>query len=143
MIVYATTDDVAAAPGGTVSDDTTAYLEFASDIVRRATMNDLYPTDKDSLPTTDFIKQAMLDATVTQVITWQQLGVTLADLYGGAASVKVTPIETMIGSGRIMRDPGTLSKRDKARVELTKSLCSRSYIILRNINMASSGVELW
>lgn len=143
MIVYATTADVEAAPGGTVSDDTSAFLQFASDIVRRATMNDLYPTDKDSLPTTDFIKQAMLDATVAQVIAWQQLGITLADLYGGAASIRTTPIKSSIGSGEIDRDPGALATRDKARVALTRSLCQRSYEILRVVNMAGAGVELW
>lgn len=143
MNVYATTTDMGAVPGAEIGDDTATMIEFASDLIRQATRNDLYRTDGNLMPMEPFIIEAFKKATIAQVMAWQFGGIRLADLYAGAATLPVGATRTRIGSGEIDRDPAAIAIQNKARLNLITKLCPRSYTILRAINMCSTAVGLW
>lgn len=152
MIVYATLDDLSNTPGYSSGDDDEALLEFASDMVRKATANDVYATDAGALPTDPILIEAMMRATCAQILAWQFATppITLKDLYAGAAATLPMGSQSGIGSASVafatgtgMKNGGGVGAMQAARNELITCLSDRALVILRNVNMATAAVGLW
>lgn len=137
--VYATAEDLAAAPWST---PTTAgvdrLLATASRLVRRATMTAIYHTDADHLPTDEDLREAMRQATCAQVATW--LAVKVDPLAGGAQASAVLTASKSLGSGSISYDTSAAGSVNaaQAKADAATSLGMDAYLILSEAGLVSS-----
>lgn len=75
MLIYATSDELAAFTGAAAPANAQLLLRKASELVTAATRAAVYPTFDDGLPSTAAHAQAMRDATLTQAELWSLNGI--------------------------------------------------------------------
>lgn len=130
MLVYASTDDLAAWIGGDAPVNAAGLLRSASLAVREATSLAFYATDSTGLPTDTTLLQAMNDAACCQAAWLNAEGVD-PNLGGTLAAGVETSVG--IGSARITYADGAEAAAAKQRA-LT-GLCPDAQRILRNAGL--------
>jgi len=92
VLMYATTDDLAAEPWGLSNPPTNAgrLIARASGMVLAATRSAVYTTGSDDLPTDTKVAEAFRDAVCAQVAMWAESGIdpTKVDTSPGIVSAK-------------------------------------------------------
>lgn len=134
---YATPADV---PGWETDPPETAdaWLRMASLLVRQATKTARYPITLDGAPSDPDTAAVFRDATVAQVVYWQENGV---DPLTGAGSVRGTGEveESSIGTGRVKKATANTTVVQERIASLTE-LVPAARLYLRGF---SSEVVVW
>lgn len=130
MLVYATTDALAAWTGADAPVNATALLRTASLAVREATELCFYVTDATGMPTDAAILQAFQDATCSQAAALDANDVD--PLAGGTLEAGVHSSDG-IGSARITYADAVAAAEAKQR--LLGGLCVEAARIIRNAGL--------
>lgn len=140
MLTYAVPDDLITGQwldGGTAPDNAVTLIRFASNLVRRATRNDLYYTEPSGLPSDPDFAEAMRDATCCQAAMWSLAGINpAAGLVG-----------RVIGIQSQSADGGNVTYADSIKAEEIAAALDRlstaAMEILRSAGLASSEPSTW
>lgn len=143
MLVYATTDDLTAAPWSlTITPEQAGpQLRLASALVREATMTARYATDEDGAPAHAPIRAAFRDAVCAQVAAWTASGI---DPQAGAAQVAAAPVASKrLGSAQIAYDTSGAASVTAlaARARAATALCREAVLILRDAGLVVAAPE--
>ncbi len=139
MLTYATAEQLAeyatAAQLDRLADgDDVRYLQEASQIVRKATKNDLYDASPAGIPTDLVLAQALTDATCIQVREWIANDV---DPLAGPAGLTPT-VASASTNGSSVSYNGT--DQASARARLLCEPADAAWSVLRMAGLASSMV---
>lgn len=133
MLVYATTADLTAWPIEPLPTNADRLIRAASNLVREATMTDVYATDADGLPTDTAIADAMRDAVCAQVENWVALGV---DPVAGPAGTGGVVTSTQLLSGSVQY--ATYAKQAEDRAAATTTLCADAVLELTAVGLTTT-----
>lgn len=134
MIVYADADDLTVWLGEAPDGEIIPLLRKASLLVGRACRNDLYDTTPAGLPADDDLRDAMRDATCSQVEVWLAGGY---DPIAGPGGQDPRPTSTQIDGAQVAFD-ASQSYWDRNRA-MTR-LAADAGEILRQAGLATAHV---
>jgi hypothetical protein len=138
VLVYATVDDLADWLTELPDDDQAKILiRYASQLVRRATANDIYDTYPSGLPVDLDIAEALRDATCAHVSMWFLAGVNpAAGVVGREVLIKS---QTADGGSVTYGDGVSAEEIERSLTRLSPAALA----ILRNAGLASTRPCTW
>jgi len=135
--IFATVSDLNAAPWSLTAlsaADAARMLAFASRLVSHATMSAIYDADTDGMPTDADLKEALQEATCSQVATWSALTV---DPAAGAADGGTTVASKSFGGASIQYS--VYASTAQARAKAATSLSQDARLILTEAGLTAAG----
>lgn len=141
MITYAVPADLAASPWNltTVPEaDAERLIGYASRLIRRATVTALYTADTAGLPTDVALREAMRDATCSQVVTWVALAIDPAK--GAADGGKVIAAKSL-GSASVQYS--VYASTVEARARAASRLSQDAALILTDAGLTGTSPAVY
>lgn len=138
-VIYATAEDLQAAPWSIELDPDTAesLIARASRLVRRATLTAVYDVDDDGAPTDATVAAAFRDAVCSQVETWAALDINPAK--GAADGGSAIAAKSFGGASlQYVSDASTV----EARARAATSLSADAHRILADAGLTSTGPQV-
>ncbi len=139
-MLYATQTDLEAWYGTDTAPVTPdRVFARASRLVRRATINDLYATDSNGLPTDTDVRNAFRDAVCSQIETWAAADIDPA--AGNVQTGKASVASKKIGSAQVSYFAGAAGSVTAmtTRANAATRLSEDAVLILRDAGLASAG----